>query len=307
MCGRTACSLRKESILERLASQFNGKKKFEWRSGQSVGDFAPSFNKAPGSFNPVIISSSHLNSAFECNAQLGIVQVMLWGLIPSFVSNTLQQASSGNKFATTNARAENILERPSYMDCIKHRRRCVILAQGFYEWKKLEGGKKTPFFISLPGESEPLMLLAGFFSVNREKSLFSYSIITTGAVNEVANIHDRMPVIFRDPEDIFEWINPELCSPVSTVRFLQQLINKLKLLELKIYPVTPLMNSTSFDCPQCIEPLDHSKPCVYARSVRDCPKDRKIAQFFTMKRKIFENTESTLEEEPTSKKRLEDL
>ncbi|CDS39525.1 protein of unknown function DUF159 [Echinococcus multilocularis] len=257
MCGRTACSLRKESILERLASQFNGKKKFEWRSAQSVGDFAPSFNKAPGSFNPVIISSSHLNSAFECNAQLGIVQVMLWGLIPSFVTNALQQASSGNKFATANARAENILERPSYMDCIKHRRRCVILAQG---------------------------------------------IITTRAVSEVANIHDRMPVIFRDPEDIFEWINPELCSPVSTVRFLQQLINKLKLLELKIYPVTPLMNSTSYDCPQCIEPLDHSKPSVW-----DCPKDRKIAQLFTMKRKISENTESTLEEESASKKRLEDL
>lgn len=81
-------------------------------------------------YSPVIIASTHVNSAFQSSAQSEVIQVMLWGLIPSFVSNALEQASSGNKFATANARAENILERPSYMDCIKHRRRCVVVAQG---------------------------------------------------------------------------------------------------------------------------------------------------------------------------------
>ncbi|KAL5108055.1 Abasic site processing protein HMCES [Taenia crassiceps] len=255
-----------ESMLERLVSQFGGKKKFGWGFVRSLGDFTPSFNKAPGSLNPVIIASTHVNSAAESNVQL-VIQVMLWGLVPSFVSNSLKQASFGNKFATANARAENILQRPSYMDCIKHRRRCVVVAQGFYEWKRLEGGKKAPFFISLPA-----LLLQ----------------------------HLYMIVIFKDPEDIFEWINPELCSPVSTVRFLQYLINKLELLKLKIYPVTPLMNSTSFDCPQCIEPLKHSK-----LSVKNFPKDKKIDRFFAMKRKIPENTESAPVEEIVSKKRID--
>ncbi|VDM30487.1 unnamed protein product [Hydatigera taeniaeformis] len=189
--------------------------------------------------NPVIIASAHANPSLKSNGHSEVVQIMLWGLIPSFVSNALEQASSGGKFATANARAENILERPSYMDCIKHHRRCVVVVQGFYEWKKLAGGNKTPFFISLPGK---------------------------------------------------------------TVRFLHQLINKLKLLELKIYPVTPLMNSISFDCPQCIEPLDNSKP-----SIQDLSKNKKIDHFFTMKRKMSESTEFALGEESVPKKRLEDL
>ncbi|VDN96937.1 unnamed protein product [Rodentolepis nana] len=183
---------------------------------------------------------------------------MRWGLIPSFVPNALEKASS-YKFATSNARAENILERPSYMDCIKHRRRCVVIAQGFYEWKQ-ENGKKMPYYISIPGQDESLMLMAGIFSVNKEQT-----------------------VIFRDPEDIFEWITPNLCSPTQvgycddptcilvfqTVSYLQHLTDKLKAIELRIYPVTPLMNSTSFSSHQCVEPLDPFKPYFHFENFRN--------------------------------------
>ncbi|KAM7542357.1 hypothetical protein Aperf_G00000006733 [Anoplocephala perfoliata] len=247
--------------------------------------------------SPVIIASSQIHPKVNSATNYEIVQVMRWGLIPSFVSN-----ASSNRFATTNARAESILERPSYMDCIKHRRRCVIVAEGFYEWKQ-HNGKKIPYYISLTGE--PLMLMAGLFSVNKEQTMFSYTVITTEAVNEVAKLHDRMPVLFKDPEDIFEWINPDLCSPVSTVRYLRSLIDKLKTLELRIYPVTPLMNSTSFDCKQCIEPIDPLKPVVGTFS-----ENKKISDFFTRKRPISEASEATInkdEDESVSDKKFKVL
>lgn len=79
----------------------------------------------------MIISPAHLNFDFDSKAQYEVVQVMRWGLIPSFVPNALEQAKSSSKFATANARVENILERPSYMDCIKQQRRCVVIAQGY--------------------------------------------------------------------------------------------------------------------------------------------------------------------------------
>ncbi|VDL59895.1 unnamed protein product [Hymenolepis diminuta] len=297
---------------------FDAKRKFLWRSEGVPGEYKPSYNIAPGSykflFSPVVISSSQIHSKFNPSTDSETVQVMRWGLIPSFVPNALEQASS-YKFATSNARAENILERPSYMDCIKHRRRCVAIAQGyifryseafvrFYEWRQ-ENRKKMPYYISVAGENEPLMFMAGVFSVNEEQTLFSYSVITTGAVNEMAKVHDRMPVIFRDPEDIFEWIAPNLCSPISTVRYLQNLKEKLKTIELKIYPVTPLMNSTSFDSYQCIEPLDPSKPVV-----KNFPNTKKISEFFTRKRPNPADSENaTNKEEGKSaiKEKLEDL
>lgn len=80
--------------------------------------------------SPIIIASSHIHPKVDSASDYEIVQVMRWGLIPSFVSSSLGHTSS-NKFATTNARAETILERPSYMDCIKHRRRCVVIAEGY--------------------------------------------------------------------------------------------------------------------------------------------------------------------------------
>nr|CUU98974.1 hypothetical transcript [Hymenolepis microstoma] len=111
-------------------------------------------------------------------------------------------------------------------------------------------------------------------------------------------------VIFGDPEDIFEWIAPNLCSPTSTVRCLQHLTEKLKGIELRIYPVTPLVNSTSFCSHQCVEPLDPSKPIV-----RDFPKTKKISEFFSRKRPIsdyYANADNKGEEEPALKKKLED-
>ncbi|KAM3183782.1 hypothetical protein ACTXT7_009696 [Hymenolepis weldensis] len=296
-------SLNKDEVISRLQATFDAKRKFLWRSEGVPGEYKPSYNIAPGSYNPVVISSSQIHPKFNLSTDSETVQVMRWGLIPSFVPNALEQASS-YKFATSNARAENILERPSYMDCIKHRRRCVVIAQGFYEWKQ-ENRKKMPYYISVAGENEPLMFMAGVFSVNEEQTLFSYSVITTEAVNEMAKLHDRMPVIFRDPEDIFEWIAPNQCSPISTVRYLQNLREKLKTIELKIYPVTPLMNSTSFDSHLCVEPLDPSKPVV-----KNFPNTKKISEFFTRKRPNpadSENATNKNEGKSALKKRLEDL
>ncbi|VDD82396.1 unnamed protein product [Mesocestoides corti] len=277
MCGRVACALCESDIVARLKSQLGDKRAFLWQASPCLGDYTPSFNKAPGSFNPVLISPTHVKSCDEDDSA-GIIQVMRWGLIASFVPNAVQQASSSSKFATANARAEGILQRPSYRDSFKHGRMCVVVTQGFYEWARHKTNKKQPYFACLPGESKPLVLMAGVFSVNKEQTLYSYSIITTEAVNEMASIHDRMPVIFSDPEDVFDWLNSTGDSVGATLRLLQNLVSKLKTLQLQIHPVTPLMNSTAFDCHQCVEPLADLKPLV-----KDPPHTGKIDKFFVKK------------------------
>lgn len=152
------------------------------------------YNVAPGQYMPVVIKSD-----------AGIsVEPMLWGLVPMWAKDV----SIGYKMI--NARAESLFDKPAWRGPIKHRR-CLVPATGFYEWKLQSDSKgKQPYFIK-PKDQE-VFAFAGVFDSNIDatgRELWSYSIITTEPNKEMANLHNRMPVILR-PEDESVWLEPSL-------------------------------------------------------------------------------------------------
>lgn len=126
-----------------------------------------------------------------------------WGFIPGFVKNEKEFP------LLINARAETVFEKASFRNAIK-RRRCLFLADGFYEWQKLDekGRKKRPFLIRRPMQGP--LALAGIWECwqSRDGSeIDTAAILTTAANATLAAIHDRMPVIL-DPRDVEAWLSP---------------------------------------------------------------------------------------------------
>jgi len=153
--------------------------------------FAPSRDVRPGDQIPAIIRRGDHNVLALCQ----------WGLIPAWC----RDPSIGAKLF--NARAETIAEKPSFKDAFIHRR-CLIPADGFFEWKK-EGQKKIPYYFFL--KSGKPMGFAGlyetWFAPDRRR-IDTCTIITTEPNAVVAPIHDRMPVIV--PRDSYElWLTPK--------------------------------------------------------------------------------------------------
>ena len=139
------------------------------------------------------------------NAAPQIIQHFNWGLIPTWSKDNSIRAY------TLNARIETITEKPSFKNYIQHR--CLVLADGFYEWKWLDskGKNKQKYLITLPNEE--LYAYAGIYSEYTDQetgeTINSYSIVTTEAnalMSEIHNIKKRMPIILK-PEDESNWLN----------------------------------------------------------------------------------------------------
>lgn len=125
--------------------------------------------------------------------------MLRWGLVPSWAKDP----SIGNRMI--NARAESLTDKPAYRSAYE-KRRCLILADGFYEWRK-EGGGKSPYFISL-ANGQPFAF-AGLWEAwtdrNAGESLQTTTIVTTAANEFLKNLHDRMPVVLQ-PDTAGAWL-----------------------------------------------------------------------------------------------------
>lgn len=152
------------------------------------------YNVAPGQRMPVIIEDEDGRKA----------EVMMWGLVPSWSKDP----KIGYKLI--NARAESVFDKPIWRTAVK-KRRCLIPADGFYEWDKIIGGKKVqkvPYYF-FP-KDKGLFAFAGIWESYKDVEgleWHTYSIITTEANKEMAAIHDRMPVILHQ-EDEASWLEP---------------------------------------------------------------------------------------------------
>jgi len=159
-----------------------------------VADFAPRYNIAPTQDVPVI-----RQSAASGKRELSVLH---WGLIPACAKDVKSAARM------INARCETAAEKPAFRTAFT-RRRCLILADGFYEWKK-EGKRKVPHLFELPG-SQPFAfagLWDSWHGPDRASPtpLQSCTILTTTANEVCSPLHDRMPVIV-DPTDYDDWLN----------------------------------------------------------------------------------------------------
>ncbi len=174
-----------------------------FRIGEVAAEYKPGGNISPGQQISAVIRDENVNKLVDFR----------WGLIPSWAKDP----SIGNK--TFNARAETIAEKPSFREAFK-RRRCLIVADGFYEWQKMEKGKK-PFHFSLRS-AEPFGL-AGLYETwlsPENKPVKTCTIITTAANNLLKPIHDRMPVIVPKDEEAL-WMDPGVLDPKELAAILK--------------------------------------------------------------------------------------
>lgn len=171
-----------------------------------------------------------------------------WGLVPHWAKDP----SAGNKMI--NARAETLASKNAYKPLFA-KRRCIIPADGFYEWQKIPGQKrKQPMFISRP-DGEPLAL-AGLWSVwrhpdNPDDQLHSCTIITTGANDDIAEVHDRMPVILP-PEAWASWLDRDDADLDTLGKLLVPAPPKL----IELRPVSAEVNNVRNRGPHLIERVD---------------------------------------------------
>ena len=157
-------------------------------------EIEPSYNIAPMTYQPVV--------RLERDTGERELVPMRWGLVPYWSKD------SKSAFSTINARAETVTTNPTYREAVK-RRRCLIPADGFFEWKKLDAKNKQPYAIA-PGDGS-MLAFAGIWERWRDKAtredLETYSIITTEPNELMAPIHSRMPVILA-PRDYGRWLAP---------------------------------------------------------------------------------------------------
>ncbi|MCH8980081.1 MAG: SOS response-associated peptidase [Armatimonadetes bacterium] len=198
-----------------------------------VPDLQPRFNIPPTSVIPAVIQS-------EQGRELRLFQ---WGLVPSWAKDPAIGARM------INARAETLAEKPTFRAAFK-RRRCLIPADGFYEWIG-DKGRKQPYYITM--RTNRTFAFAGLWEYweGVDGALETCTIITTEANETVAKVHDRMPVIVARG-DYATWLDTRIETPPQ----LRPILTPYPPEEMKAHPVSKAMGNPTFDGPDCILPVD---------------------------------------------------
>lgn len=169
-----------------------------------------------------------------------------WGLLPGWVEDPRDWPT------LINARAESLDRKPAFRDALRERR-CVVPADGFFEWRR-EGGRKQPYLVRLEGGGP--FAFAGLWERWRgrrdgeEAEVESCTIVTTEANELLRPLHDRMPVILR-AEDLDLWLDPDARHYGELEALLQPLPSEL----LEVTPVSPRLNSPDEDDADVLEPV----------------------------------------------------
>ncbi len=220
MCGRFV----RDSSIPEIAREFN--------ADEPSFEMKPSYNVAPAQ-DIVIVLNDGKNRIIRCR----------WGFIPSWARDD----SMGHKMI--NARAETVADKPGFRSAFK-KNRCLVVADGFYEWRK-EGKIKMPFYIRL--KSGRPFGFAGLYSVWHSpegKDVCTSTIITTDPNELIASIHNRMPVIVPK-EERETWLDPAIDDKDKLLR----LLGPYDPTQMEAYDVSPKVNSPAYNSPENIRPF----------------------------------------------------
>lgn len=242
MCGRYSQTLDLAEVVKRFGLK------------QSPFACKPSYNIPPGTQAPVVCA--------------GGLKLMKWGFVPAWSSggfgggaslplfsagNTLEQKFSEETTPDTaapqeregfiNARAEGIASRPAFRSAF-YRTRCIIPADGFYEWQS-SAGVKAPYRFEMRDKG-----LFGMAGIYEEKSS-TFAIITTAASALVRTVHHRMPVILERSSEAL-WLDPKFRDSET----LLPLLRAYDSAKMHVYRVSDVVNDPKHDSPDCLKPLD---------------------------------------------------
>ncbi|KAJ3148614.1 hypothetical protein HDU86_007367 [Geranomyces michiganensis] len=256
MCGRTALALDANDIQVRVGAS-------QW---VNAGAYRPSHNVAPTRYQPVLRqvgghdnngSSSRnaaaaaaggdgMDSPASADAKNRILHSMKWGVIPSWQKQTPNYKAA---LQTINARDDRVKEPKSMWSRLKQSKRCVVIAEGFFEWLK-RGSERQPFY--LYREDDRLLTFAGLYDTAMVDGaeVWSYTIITTSSSKALGWLHDRMPVVLDNEADMELWLDP-------AKKFTDEVSALMRPLEsgLKWHPVSTFVSKVGNDLPQCVVPV----------------------------------------------------
>ena len=221
MCGRFTLTVNPEELQQQFGL-----------NEPPPAELVPRYNIAPSQAVAVVANTPDRK-----------LELFQWGLIPSWAKDP----KIGNKLI--NARAETLAEKPSFRTALK-RRRCLVVADGFYEWKK-EGTAKTPMYIQLK-DGRPFAF-AGLWEVWQPPDgsvIKTCTIITTEPNALLAGIHNRMPAILP-PRAYDQWLTPGELPSIEAMA----LLGPYDPAEMKATPVSSRVNSPAVDTPELVLPL----------------------------------------------------
>ncbi|HDN59011.1 MAG TPA: SOS response-associated peptidase [Candidatus Marinimicrobia bacterium] len=223
MCGRKTLTKDRENIIRTF--------QVDWWEGEPTWE--PHYNISPLMQVPVLFFDGQR-----------IVRLMTWGLIPHWAKD--------EKIASKliNARAETLLQKLSFAGLVE-KNRCIVITDGYYEWKK-EGESSIPFYIKSKDDS--FLPMAGLYDLWKKPEgniVYTYTVITVDSNPQIGEIHHRMPAILKI-EDIEPWINC-LKYPFSRVKHLLKPYEH----ELEVYPVSKIVNYSRNNSPLCIKRIDY--------------------------------------------------
>lgn len=200
-----------------------------------VPPLKPRYNIAPTQSVATILQTAK-NRQFK---------MLHWGLIPSWAKDTKISSK------LINARAETVAEKPSFRSAFRQRR-CLILADGFYEWQQQENKQKQPFYFRMSDQSP--FAFAGLWehwnAQETGETIESCTIITTESNDLMKSVHNRMPVIL-EPKNYDLWLDPE----VKKSELLQPLLNPYPAEEMTAFAVSKAVNKPSNDTAECINSI----------------------------------------------------
>ncbi|WP_266079534.1 SOS response-associated peptidase [Haladaptatus caseinilyticus] len=210
MCGRLSLFAPETDLSERF-------------DATPVRPLRPRYNVAPGQEHPVVRNDASDEMHFPT-----------WGLVPHWAD----EFGSGH----INARAETLAEKPSFRDAFRERR-CLVLADGFYDWKKTATGKQ-PYRMTR-ADAKPFAMAGLWEPWQNGASRASFTVVTTEPNDLVGEIHDRMPVILA-PDEESRWLHGDEDE-------LRPLLDPFPGDEMRAYPVSKRVNSPKNDSPDLVE------------------------------------------------------
>jgi putative SOS response-associated peptidase YedK len=229
MCGRV-----------RLVSDWSEIKiKLKFDAGAPAPNFEADWNKPPTA--PMLVAVRSIDGK-------RVPKMMRWGLLPHWAKD--EKLS----YSTFNARSEDFTRKPAFRDAWRRGQRCLVVTDGFYEWKKLDprGKEKQPYAIAMADDAP--MVMAGLWDKWREPKsrteVLSCTVLTCGPNSVMAGLHDRMPVILAE-SNWPQWLGEVPATEVQLLTLLKPSPNEA----LKIWPVNRAVGNVNVNGPQLIVPL----------------------------------------------------
>ncbi|SEM84673.1 Putative SOS response-associated peptidase YedK [Nonomuraea pusilla] len=247
MCGRYASARKKHELLEEFQVE---------QDGDPDKELGADYNVAPTK-NVYAVLSRVPDGAARAVRQLRVVR---WGLVPAWAKDP----SIGSRLI--NARIETVAEKPSYRQAFA-RRRCLLPADGYFEWMPVDGDKKKkqPYFIH-PADGG-VLAMAGLYEFWKDRSrddddplkwLVTCTVITTDAEDGLGRIHDRMPMMI-EKERWEEWLDPALTDTAQASR----LLVPAEPGRLTAHPVSTDVNNVRNNGPDLIKPLPEGETALF--------------------------------------------